>query len=130
VLILGVRHIATLQISVKTKEEVRTIVVCRDRDFMNTLTAMACEVLARRIVHQSPSEKIKSLMSTRYRRREADGDISEASSALEIAIDTHWLFFCRHLYNYLTRCYIARYFCLPAKRKVVSCFQVTYLSVQ
>ncbi|KAG1761379.1 hypothetical protein EDD22DRAFT_897285 [Suillus occidentalis] len=55
--------------------------------------AVACEVLARRIVHQSPSEKIKYLMSTRYRHRELDGDISEASSALEIAIDTHCTIF-------------------------------------
>ncbi|KAG1846767.1 hypothetical protein DFJ58DRAFT_798534 [Suillus subalutaceus] len=55
--------------------------------------AVACEVLARRIIHQSPSEKIKSLMSTRHRHREPDGDISEASSALEIAIDTHCTIF-------------------------------------
>ncbi|KAG2156276.1 hypothetical protein DEU56DRAFT_766342 [Suillus clintonianus] len=55
--------------------------------------AVACEVLARRIVHQSPAEKIKSLMSTRYRHRELDGDISEASSALEVAIDTHCTIF-------------------------------------
>ncbi|KAG2155006.1 uncharacterized protein EDB93DRAFT_1080810 [Suillus bovinus] len=55
--------------------------------------AVACEVLARRIVHQSPTEKIKFLMSTRYRHREHDGDISEASSALEIAIDTHCTIF-------------------------------------
>lgn len=55
--------------------------------------AVACEVLARRIIHQSPSEKITSLMSTRHRHREADGDISEASSALEIAIDTHCTIF-------------------------------------
>ncbi|KAG2060138.1 hypothetical protein BDR06DRAFT_948194 [Suillus hirtellus] len=59
----------------------------------NTGRAVACEVLARRIVHQNPSEKIKSLMSTRYRHREPDGDISEASSALEIAIDTHCTIF-------------------------------------
>ncbi|OAX44017.1 hypothetical protein K503DRAFT_846787 [Rhizopogon vinicolor AM-OR11-026] len=55
--------------------------------------AVACEVLARRIVHQSSAEKVKSLMSTRYRHIEADGDISEASSALEIAIDTHCTIF-------------------------------------
>lgn len=55
--------------------------------------AVACEVLARRIVHQSPPEKITSLMSTRYRHHEPDGDISEASSALEIAIDTHCTIF-------------------------------------
>jgi hypothetical protein len=99
-----------------------------ERPFMGTSTAVACEVLARRIVHQSSSEKIKSLMSTRYRHREADGGISEASSALEIAIDTHWLVLSRYLCNVLTCRYIVRYFCLPAKRRVVSRFKLTYLS--
>ncbi|KAG2369676.1 hypothetical protein BDR07DRAFT_1388088 [Suillus spraguei] len=55
--------------------------------------AVACEVLARRIVHQSSSGKITSLMSVRHRHREPDGSISEASSALEIAIDTHCTIF-------------------------------------
>ncbi|KAH7887552.1 hypothetical protein F5I97DRAFT_1805205 [Phlebopus sp. FC_14] len=55
--------------------------------------AVACEVLARRIVHQSPLDRITSIMSTRYRHRETDGDVSESSSALEIAIDTHCTIF-------------------------------------
>lgn len=88
-----------------------------------TLAAVACEVLARRIVHQSPSEKIKYLMSTRYRHRELDGDISEASSALEIAIDTHWSVLRRDICNSLTCCYVALYFCHPPKRRVVSCLR-------
>lgn len=95
---------------------------------MNTSIAVACEVLARRIVHQSPSEKIKSLMSTRYRHLEVDGDISEASSALEIAIDTHWLVLCGDLGNALKCCYIVRYFCLLPKRRVVSFYKVTFQS--
>jgi hypothetical protein len=57
------------------------------------LSAVACEVLARRIVHQSPGDKIIPIMTTRYRVRESDGDISEASSALEVSIDNHWYVF-------------------------------------
>ncbi|KAG0709856.1 hypothetical protein DFH29DRAFT_841605 [Suillus ampliporus] len=72
--------------------------------------AVACEVLARRIVHQSPCEKIKSLMSTRYRHREPDGDISEASSALELAIDNHWSVLHIDPCNALTCCYVASIF--------------------
>ncbi|KAI6047511.1 hypothetical protein EDC04DRAFT_2864568 [Pisolithus marmoratus] len=53
--------------------------------------AVACEVLARRIVHQSPPDKIIPMVTTRYRYRHADGDISVASSALEIAIDNSCL---------------------------------------
>jgi hypothetical protein len=129
VLNLWWRRISTLLISARTEEEVgRTVVIMRERAFMNTSTAVACEVLARRIVHQSPSEKIKSLMSTRYRHREADGDISEASSALEIAIDTHWLVLCSCLCNTLTCCYIVPYSCLPAKHRVVSLPKFTYQS--
>lgn len=30
------------------------------------------------------------MMSTRYTHREVDGDISDKSSALEMAIDSHW----------------------------------------
>ncbi|KAI6130332.1 hypothetical protein EDD16DRAFT_1541675 [Pisolithus croceorrhizus] len=51
--------------------------------------AMACEVLARRIVHQSPPEKMIPMVTTRYRHRHIDGDTSVASSALEIAIDNN-----------------------------------------
>lgn len=53
------------------------------------IVAIACEVLARRIVHNSPLDKVPSIMSSRYRHRQQDGDI-EFSSAIELAIDSHW----------------------------------------
>ena len=53
-------------------------------------TATACEVLARRIVHASPPDRITSMMSTRFTHREIDGDDSDKTSALEMAIDSHW----------------------------------------
>ncbi|CCA68110.1 related to YVC1-vacuolar cation channel [Serendipita indica DSM 11827] len=55
--------------------------------------AIACEVLARRIVHNAPQERLKSIMSTRYRHKEWDGDDSSLSSALELAIDQHCTIF-------------------------------------
>ncbi|KAI0276307.1 hypothetical protein BGY98DRAFT_1090269 [Russula aff. rugulosa BPL654] len=54
--------------------------------------AIACEVLARRIVHNSPSDRIPSIMSSRYRHLQRDGDI-EFSSAIELAIDSHCTIF-------------------------------------
>lgn len=51
--------------------------------------AVACEVLARRIVHNLPTDRLESVMSHRFRYRENDGDVSPASSALETAIDHH-----------------------------------------
>ncbi|CDZ98754.1 hypothetical protein [Phaffia rhodozyma] len=51
--------------------------------------ALACEVLARRIVHALPMETLQTVMSTRYRYREDDGDRSAPTSALEAAIDGH-----------------------------------------
>ncbi|EJF62394.1 calcium activated cation channel [Dichomitus squalens] len=59
----------------------------------NDCRATACEVLARRIVHQAPPEKIYTVMFTRYRYRELDGDVSGRSSALETAIDSHCTIF-------------------------------------
>ncbi|KAF9247409.1 hypothetical protein BU15DRAFT_84908 [Melanogaster broomeanus] len=47
--------------------------------------AAACESIARRINH--------TLMTSRYRHRESDGDISEAASALEVSIDNHCIIF-------------------------------------
>lgn len=55
----------------------------------NLCRATAAEVLARRIVHNLPIDKLESVMSTRYRYRESDGDESAPSSALETAIDQH-----------------------------------------
>ncbi|THH13643.1 hypothetical protein EW146_g6604 [Bondarzewia mesenterica] len=54
--------------------------------------AAACEVLARKIVHIAPRERLSSIMSTRFEYRQADGDI-EMTSALEIAIDSHCTIF-------------------------------------
>ena len=54
---------------------------------------MACEVLARRIIHITESDSIKSVMSMRYKYRQIDGDESEMSNALELAIDQHWYFY-------------------------------------
>lgn len=55
--------------------------------------AIACEVLARRIVHQSPPDRINAIMSTRFRHRQIDGDESDMTSALEMAIDLHCTIF-------------------------------------
>lgn len=52
--------------------------------------ATACEVLARRVIHKSPPDKVTSMMSSRFIHREVDGDESEKVSALEMAIDSHW----------------------------------------
>lgn len=52
--------------------------------------ATACEVLARRVVHQAPSDKTVLMLSTRFRFKEVDEGVSEKASALELAIDSHW----------------------------------------
>ncbi|KAI0638379.1 hypothetical protein C8Q77DRAFT_1154034 [Trametes polyzona] len=59
----------------------------------NECRATACEVLARRVVHQAPPEKISAIMSSRFRHREIDGDVSGRVSALEMAIDSHCTIF-------------------------------------
>lgn len=55
--------------------------------------AIACEVLARRVIHLSPEDRITPMMSTRFMHREIDGDESEKISALEMAIDSHCTIF-------------------------------------
>ncbi|KAH7067064.1 calcium activated cation channel [Auriculariales sp. MPI-PUGE-AT-0066] len=55
--------------------------------------ATACEVLARRIVHNTPADRLMSVMSARYRHRDRTGDISTPSSALETAIDQNCTIF-------------------------------------
>ncbi|PBK69758.1 hypothetical protein ARMSODRAFT_935567 [Armillaria solidipes] len=55
--------------------------------------AIACEVLARKIVHQSPPDRINAFMSTRFKHRQIDGDESDMTSALEMAIDLHCTIF-------------------------------------
>jgi hypothetical protein len=64
--------------------------ICSSHHTHEMVTAIACEVLARRIVHVSPPDRLAVIMSTRFRHREADGDESELSSALEVAIDSNW----------------------------------------
>ncbi|EKM59313.1 uncharacterized protein PHACADRAFT_249722 [Phanerochaete carnosa HHB-10118-sp] len=55
--------------------------------------ATACEVLARKIVHASAPDRITPIMTTRFTHREADGDVSDKNSALELAIDSHCTIF-------------------------------------
>ncbi|KAJ7752751.1 calcium activated cation channel [Mycena maculata] len=51
--------------------------------------AAACEMLARRIVHIAPPETLNAIMSTRFQVIQLDGDKSDMSSALEMAIDSN-----------------------------------------
>lgn len=51
---------------------------------------MACEVIASRIIHLMEPDSIKSVMSMRYKYRQIDGEESEMSNALELAIDQGW----------------------------------------
>ncbi|KAJ6515603.1 calcium activated cation channel [Mycena sanguinolenta] len=55
--------------------------------------ATACEVLARRIVHLASPDTLNAIMSTRFRHIQVDGDMSDMSSALELAIDSHCTIF-------------------------------------
>jgi len=70
--------------------------------------ATACETLARRIVHTLDPDRLESVMSTRFRYRESDGDASAPISALESAIDQHCTIFLsstesQHVVNSLWR---------------------------
>ncbi|KAF9263703.1 hypothetical protein L218DRAFT_927577 [Marasmius fiardii PR-910] len=55
--------------------------------------AIACEVLARRIVHRTTPERLTTVLSTRFKHTQLDGDVSEPASALEMAIDSHCTIF-------------------------------------
>ncbi|KAF8622048.1 hypothetical protein AX15_007201 [Amanita polypyramis BW_CC] len=55
--------------------------------------AVACEVLARRVVHASPRERLASIMSTRFEYRLNRDDGGDMSSALELAIDQNCIIF-------------------------------------
>ncbi|KAJ3997676.1 hypothetical protein F5050DRAFT_1806592 [Lentinula boryana] len=55
--------------------------------------AIACEVLARRIIHSNPPERLAAVMATRYTHIQIDGDESDPASALEMAIDSHCTIF-------------------------------------
>ncbi|GJE84360.1 calcium activated cation channel [Phanerochaete sordida] len=59
----------------------------------NLCRATACEVLARKIVHASPPDRITTIMTTRFTHKEVDGDVSDKNSALELAIDSHCTIF-------------------------------------
>ncbi|ESK95069.1 calcium activated cation channel [Moniliophthora roreri MCA 2997] len=54
---------------------------------------IACEVLARRIVHKTAPDRLTAVMSARYRHVQIDGDESDLTSALEMAIDSHCTIF-------------------------------------
>lgn len=64
----------------------------------NLARATACEMLARRIVHQTPADMLQTIMSSRYQYTEPDGDkscvtpsaraLSEGSSRESIALTT------------------------------------------
>ncbi|WVF67133.1 hypothetical protein IAT40_001878 [Kwoniella sp. CBS 6097] len=74
----------------------------------NLCRGTAAEVLARRIVHNLAVDRLESVMSTRYRYRESDGDESAPTSALETAIDQHCTIFlssseAQHVVNSLWR---------------------------
>ncbi|KAG9037681.1 hypothetical protein FRB95_004527 [Tulasnella sp. JGI-2019a] len=59
----------------------------------NISRAVACEMLARKIVNKLPSEKLYTVMSDRLAFQEDDGDKSSFASALETAIDQHCTIF-------------------------------------
>lgn len=82
----------TLLTTERTLLEVGVFALFRDQfcSYGVIQKAIACEVLARRIVHLTEPDKIATVMSKRYRHRQIDGDASEMSSALEVAIDQHW----------------------------------------
>ncbi|KAL0580084.1 Calcium channel yvc1 [Marasmius crinis-equi] len=55
--------------------------------------AIACEVLARRIVHRTAPDRLNAVLATRYKHIQVDGDESDPTSALEMAIDSHCTIF-------------------------------------
>ena len=82
------------------------------------VVATACEVLARRVVHLLPPDRQSTVMSTRFKHRQIDGDESETSSALEMAIDSHWYSTpCRHESHFHNA---VLYSCHRARHKTVS----------
>ncbi|KZP00161.1 calcium activated cation channel [Calocera viscosa TUFC12733] len=59
----------------------------------NMARAMACEILARKLVHVVSPERLNHVMSKRFRYKMWDGSDSSAVSALETAIDQHCTIF-------------------------------------
>lgn len=83
--------------------------------------AIACEVLARRIIHNAPPEQWGRYMSMRFKHRQVDGDESDMSSALEQAIDSHRYVVSRNLSQLAQTFYpIAPSSFLPQRRKKVT----------
>lgn len=79
------------RIMTKIMDEVRHVVICTLL-LISTLpcaTAIACEVLARRILHRAAPDRLISIMSMRYRHLDRGGEDSDMTSALELAIDTN-----------------------------------------
>lgn len=55
--------------------------------------SVACEVLARYVMHRVDAQKLPKVMSKRFCYIESDGDVSAPLSVLELAIDLHATFF-------------------------------------
>ncbi|TIA88992.1 hypothetical protein E3P99_02276 [Wallemia hederae] len=55
--------------------------------------SLACEVLARYVMHRVDAQKLPKVMSKRFCYIESDGDVSAPLSVLELAIDLHATFF-------------------------------------
>lgn len=84
-------------------------------------SAIACEVLARRVLHRAPLDRQNPVMTTRFRHTTWDGDNSDLTSALELAIDTHWSASnCSILRAFSLYLDVARFSCLRVKPRVVS----------
>lgn len=74
----------------KARASFRAEALTNPADFDENMSrSTACEVLARRIVHNLGLEDLEGVMSTRYRWVDRDGDTSPPASAIEIAIDQH-----------------------------------------
>jgi len=92
-----VRNLCGMQITTLWIMKKITVEVCRflypvhvHLSMSSSLSAVACEVLARKIVHLFPRDKLTDVMSTRYQHLQSDGDVSDPASALEMSIDQHW----------------------------------------
>ena len=111
----------TPQTMAKTWGEASHLLPCYPYPFLTIPPkAIACEVLARRIVHQAPPDRLTCIMSTRFKHRQIDGDDSDMSSALELAIDSRWCVFTALIGSVTATVIIARYSCLRQRHRTVS----------
>ena len=75
------------------------------------------------MVHLSPPDRLNDIMSTRFSHLEWDGEKSDLSTALELAIDSHWYGLGRDKWRIgfanipLLK---APFFCLLVKLRIVS----------